>query len=173
MRELISRSKRQGERELNNPKNPLTAVLLAALFGPFALVYVGKRSFGVAVIEYILLLFLTYITAGLAGILGIIYYIRRSYLEAKKIEDRYKVQIQETREGKLKVIQSATQKDVLVGEASTASLCPKCQANIRSGARFCPSCGEPLAKICPNCNSQLTVSAKFCGHCGARVERVG
>jgi len=48
-----------------------------------------------------------------------------------------------------------------------AATCPKCQAQLAPGAKFCSSCGTPLgAATCPKCQAQLAPGAKFCGNCG-------
>ncbi len=44
--------------------------------------------------------------------------------------------------------------------------CGNCQADVRSGARFCDSCGNPMAKHCANCNAELGATSKFCAECG-------
>lgn len=47
--------------------------------------------------------------------------------------------------------------------------CPKCQATIPDGARFCGNCGAPapVAALCPKCSTPAAAGAKFCGNCGA------
>jgi membrane protease subunit (stomatin/prohibitin family) len=49
-------------------------------------------------------------------------------------------------------------------EATVA--CGNCQAQVRAGAKFCDSCGNPMAKHCTNCNAMLSPGAKFCADCG-------
>ncbi len=44
--------------------------------------------------------------------------------------------------------------------------CPSCQAQVRSGAKFCDSCGTALARHCTNCGAELTPGGKFCAECG-------
>jgi membrane protease subunit (stomatin/prohibitin family) len=48
--------------------------------------------------------------------------------------------------------------------------CPKCGANVPSGAKFCPECGEKIVasgkKFCPECGQENLPDAKFCGNCG-------
>jgi membrane protease subunit (stomatin/prohibitin family) len=44
--------------------------------------------------------------------------------------------------------------------------CGNCQNQVRAGAKFCDSCGTPMARHCTNCNADLTASAKFCAECG-------
>jgi membrane protease subunit (stomatin/prohibitin family) len=44
--------------------------------------------------------------------------------------------------------------------------CGNCQADVRVGAKFCDSCGNPMAKHCTNCNAMLSPGAKFCADCG-------
>ena len=50
----------------------------------------------------------------------------------------------------------------------------QCKTRVKSGAGFCPKCGEPApgAKaICPACGTELKAAARFCGHCGATTGR--
>jgi len=53
-----------------------------------------------------------------------------------------------------------------------ASACPKCQAAVPTGAKFCGNCGSPMAvaSTCTKCQSPLEPGAKFCGNCGNKVE---
>jgi membrane protease subunit (stomatin/prohibitin family) len=44
--------------------------------------------------------------------------------------------------------------------------CGNCQQQVRVGAKFCDSCGTPMARHCTNCNADLTATAKFCAECG-------
>lgn len=44
--------------------------------------------------------------------------------------------------------------------------CGNCQAQVRSAARFCDSCGNPMARHCTNCNAELGATSKFCAECG-------
>jgi hypothetical protein len=50
--------------------------------------------------------------------------------------------------------------------------CPHCQARLAPGAKFCASCGKPVAqtaaatKFCTGCGGQLQAGAKFCASCG-------
>ena len=47
--------------------------------------------------------------------------------------------------------------------------CPQCHTENPEGAKFCMSCGSPLALACPSCGSDLPAGAKFCMHCGHRI----
>jgi Double zinc ribbon len=51
--------------------------------------------------------------------------------------------------------------------------CPRCNAvtPLTPGARFCASCGGPLAAepTCKGCGMTLTRGAAFCQGCGAKV----
>ncbi len=47
--------------------------------------------------------------------------------------------------------------------------CAECHSQVRAGAKFCDSCGTPMAKHCTNCNADLSATAKFCGECGTPV----
>jgi len=44
--------------------------------------------------------------------------------------------------------------------------CGNCQSQVREGAKFCDSCGNPMARQCSNCNAALGSTAKFCAECG-------
>jgi len=44
--------------------------------------------------------------------------------------------------------------------------CPKCQAENRSGIKFCEECGAKLEIKCPSCSSLILLDKKFCGECG-------
>ncbi|MGA8302296.1 MAG: SPFH domain-containing protein [Thermoplasmata archaeon] len=53
-------------------------------------------------------------------------------------------------------------------------ICPKCNAQVPSGTRFCPSCGNPMAPPaaagsapCPKCGQPVPAGVKFCPNCGA------
>jgi membrane protease subunit (stomatin/prohibitin family) len=47
--------------------------------------------------------------------------------------------------------------------------CAECHSQVRAGAKFCDSCGTPMAKHCANCNADLSGTAKFCAECGTPV----
>jgi len=47
--------------------------------------------------------------------------------------------------------------------------CPKCNAEMKMGSKFCPGCGEKLVNNCPKCNAELQAGAKFCPSCGAKT----
>lgn len=52
----------------------------------------------------------------------------------------------------------------------TAATCSKCKAQIAPGAKFCGSCGTPVAlATCPKCNAPVTPDLKFCGECGSKL----
>jgi membrane protease subunit (stomatin/prohibitin family) len=53
-------------------------------------------------------------------------------------------------------------------------VCPKCNAQVPSGTRFCPSCGNSMAPPaaaagapCPKCGQPVPAGVKFCPNCGA------
>jgi class 3 adenylate cyclase len=46
--------------------------------------------------------------------------------------------------------------------------CPSCDAANRPDARFCLSCGTPLARVCPN-GHPVVAGAQFCDECGAAL----
>ena len=51
--------------------------------------------------------------------------------------------------------------------------CPKCQASVPQGSKFCPSCGNimaaPQTAACPNCGKPVSIGAKFCPDCGQKI----
>ncbi len=48
--------------------------------------------------------------------------------------------------------------------------CPKCSAAVAPGAKFCGECGTAMASsTCPKCNAALPPGAKFCGECGQKI----
>jgi class 3 adenylate cyclase len=49
--------------------------------------------------------------------------------------------------------------------------CPACGAETDADARFCPSCGRPLAASCPSCGEETKLGAQFCPACGERLDR--
>ena len=57
----------------------------------------------------------------------------------------------------------------------TASLCPKCGAEVPAGAKFCARCGAKTdggaaGGVCKKCGTRLLAGAKFCSECGTPVE---
>jgi len=44
--------------------------------------------------------------------------------------------------------------------------CPSCGSDNGSTARFCATCGTPLARICPRCQGAVADAARFCPTCG-------
>lgn len=52
--------------------------------------------------------------------------------------------------------------------ASAAIACSSCQAPLAPGARFCASCGTPVAQpsACTKCGTTLAADARFCASCG-------
>ena len=55
----------------------------------------------------------------------------------------------------------------------TVTSCPKCNASLAPGAKFCAQCGSGVAaagpKFCSGCGGALTAGARFCAGCGAGV----
>lgn len=49
--------------------------------------------------------------------------------------------------------------------------CPKCNSELRPGAKFCTKCGQKIEMlpVCPQCGAQLKANAKFCMKCGFRL----
>lgn len=50
--------------------------------------------------------------------------------------------------------------------------CGACGYANRDGARFCGTCGSPLARSCPKCETELPEGARFCDACGTPTETV-
>lgn len=52
--------------------------------------------------------------------------------------------------------------------------CPKCQAQVAGGSKFCGNCGNnmsaPAGNACISCHQPIADGAKFCNHCGAKQE---
>ena len=44
--------------------------------------------------------------------------------------------------------------------------CPKCQAPVEPGDRFCAGCGNALVARCVGCGVELAAGARFCKACG-------
>jgi membrane protease subunit (stomatin/prohibitin family) len=52
-----------------------------------------------------------------------------------------------------------------------AAACPKCQTPVPPGSKFCGSCGAALAQAtCPKCSNEVAPGSKFCGNCGQKLE---
>ncbi len=47
--------------------------------------------------------------------------------------------------------------------------CPKCQAAVREGIKFCEECGAKLELTCPGCGAAIPLGKRFCGECGKVV----
>lgn len=49
--------------------------------------------------------------------------------------------------------------------------CPKCNSELRPGAKFCTKCGQKIeaAQACPQCGAALKPGAKFCTKCGHKL----
>ncbi len=68
-----------------------------------------------------------------------------------------------------------------MGSAQVAFVtCPKCQANVPQGSKFCPNCGTTIVlappssassstSSCPNCGKPVAAGAKFCPECGQKL----
>lgn len=58
-------------------------------------------------------------------------------------------------------------------------ICPKCQAQLEDGARFCDTCGAPIPApaspaadtvYCAHCGHQVSAENPFCENCGKPLE---
>jgi hypothetical protein len=49
--------------------------------------------------------------------------------------------------------------------------CRKCHADNEASAKFCKTCGTPLARssLCPGCGKANDPDARFCDHCGTAL----
>jgi len=49
--------------------------------------------------------------------------------------------------------------------------CPKCNSELRPGAKFCTKCGQKIeiGAVCPQCGTSLKPGAKFCTQCGQKM----
>lgn len=57
-------------------------------------------------------------------------------------------------------------------DAQSKQICPKCNAVVPAGMKFCGSCGAPVEapkRICANCGAEVPENMKFCGQCGTPV----
>ncbi|MDE6663732.1 MAG: SPFH domain-containing protein [Lachnospiraceae bacterium] len=58
------------------------------------------------------------------------------------------------------------------GSAAPKTICPKCNAVVAPGMKFCGSCGSPIEVAkpkCPECGAELMPGMKFCGNCGKPI----
>jgi len=65
--------------------------------------------------------------------------------------------------------QKVTRRATRPSLAPSAGLtCPKCQAKLPAGTKFCSRCGMNLLTppVCPSCGAQVPEGAKFCSRCG-------
>jgi Double zinc ribbon len=49
---------------------------------------------------------------------------------------------------------------------SPSMRCPRCDADIPDGAKFCIECGASLRPRCPRCGADTLPRARFCAECG-------
>jgi membrane protease subunit (stomatin/prohibitin family) len=65
---------------------------------------------------------------------------------------------------------AAPQTPAAAAASPAASLCPKCQAAVAPGTKFCGNCGAGLLPAaCPQCQAAIAPGAKFCGNCGNKL----
>lgn len=49
--------------------------------------------------------------------------------------------------------------------------CPRCEAPVRAGQRFCSKCGFELsAELCPTCSKNIKNGDLFCSSCGHQIQ---
>lgn len=56
-----------------------------------------------------------------------------------------------------------------INNAQNSFVCPKCNATIQAGSKFCPECGENLNPTCSKCGKQVPINTKFCPECGTKI----
>lgn len=68
-------------------------------------------------------------------------------------------------------LKSAKDEPKKASTGSSTTVCPNCKANVPSGSKFCPECGEkmPTKKFCPECGAKIEGKGKFCPECGAKL----
>lgn len=52
-------------------------------------------------------------------------------------------------------------------------ICPKCNAVVMKGMKFCGNCGTPVQEEkpkCPECGAEIMKGMKFCGNCGKALQ---
>ncbi len=54
---------------------------------------------------------------------------------------------------------------VVIGEETTAGICPNCSLRIEQSFMACPACGFALKDKCPECEWTLEKTWRFCPHC--------
>ncbi|HEY3595875.1 MAG TPA: zinc ribbon domain-containing protein [Polyangiaceae bacterium] len=66
--------------------------------------------------------------------------------------------------------------DVQSATAIVGSSCPKCQATLSPGTKFCSGCGTAVGsiaakgpKFCDQCGAELASGSHFCAQCGKQV----
>lgn len=52
--------------------------------------------------------------------------------------------------------------------ATETVVCPSCGKTVVKG-KFCPECGYKFANKCPKCNADIPAGSKFCLNCGERI----
>lgn len=55
------------------------------------------------------------------------------------------------------------------GPVAGGSFCAQCGGAVTPGQKFCPNCGNPLARTCPGCGAPVDQNARFCAQCGHRL----
>ena len=66
----------------------------------------------------------------------------------------------------------ATENTPRVKKPTNTIKCPKCGAQVKEGAKFCPECGNKMeqeVKKCPECGAKVVPNAKFCPECGKKI----
>lgn len=54
----------------------------------------------------------------------------------------------------------------------TPIICPKCQFENQSKAKFCSECGTSLTFKCPVCETENYLGVKFCSGCGNEINKI-
>lgn len=53
---------------------------------------------------------------------------------------------------------------------AAGGVCKKCGTRLLAGAKFCSECGTPVETLCPKCGAKLLENAKFCPECGEKLK---
>lgn len=71
-------------------------------------------------------------------------------------------------------MQGMTQPQATAAAPANTVPCPKCGAQVKQGAKFCPECGGKMVQTqkCPKCGTECKATAKFCPECGEKLAAV-
>jgi predicted RNA-binding Zn-ribbon protein involved in translation (DUF1610 family) len=95
----------------------------------------------------------------------------------RRVSDMVSKKVPEPPESLVPVTQSYQPQPSAPQPSSSVVTCPSCGNLLKSGAKFCNSCGSVLAgtpktvsvTVCPSCGKPLTPGKKFCRSCGNKL----